>query len=124
MILVDTSVWIEHLRTGHAELERQLELGRVLGHPWVTGELALGRLDDRETIIALLEGLPTAAVATPIEVLSLIDDRRLHGTGIGYVDANLLASALITPEASALWTLDRPLAAVTSELGYEFVGTG
>lgn len=124
MILVDTSVWIEHLRTGHGELEHQLELGRVLGHPWVIGELALGHLDDRETIIALLKALPAAAVATPVEVLSLIDDRRLHGSGIGYVDANLLASAMITPGASALWTLDRPLGAVASELGYEFAGAG
>lgn len=121
MILVDTSVWVEHLRSGHVGLQGQLEAGQVLCHPWVVGELALGHLGDREKIIALLQGLPQAAVATPVEVLSLIERRGLGGSGIGYVDAQLLASAMITREASKLWTADRRLLTVASDLGYAFV---
>lgn len=116
MILVDTSIWVDHLRTGHAVLIELLERGVVLGHPWVIGELALGRLARRGEIIGLLASLEQATVATPDEVLTLIDRHELHGAGIGYVDAQLLAATRLTPEA-ALWTTDQRLAAAASRLG-------
>lgn len=116
MILVDTSLWVDHLKTGHPTLERVLERGLVVGHPWVTGELALGHLSRRAEIIGLLTSLPQAAVATEAEVLMLIEGRELYGTGIGYVDAQLLAATSLTPDAT-LWTKDQRLAAAASRLG-------
>lgn len=120
MILVDTSVWIEHLRSGHPTLAALLERGAVLGHPWVIGELALGRLGRREEILRLLRGLPGAEVATTDELAAYFDRHELFGLGIGYVDAQLLASSALTPDAR-LWTLDRRLAGVATRLG---VGAG
>lgn len=120
MILVDTSIWVEHFRSGHVGLQRQLEAGQILCHPWVIGELSLGHLDSRDEIVTLLQGLPQAAVATPVEILSLIERRQLFGVGIGYVDAQLIASAMITEGISGLWTGDRRLRAVASDLGCEF----
>lgn len=118
MILVDTSVWIEHLRAGNGTLERLLERGAVLGHPWVVGELALGRLHRRGEILGLLTGLPQATSATESEVLALIERQELWGIGIGYVDAQLLAASRLTP--ATLWTNDRRLAAAASLLGNAF----
>jgi predicted nucleic acid-binding protein len=119
VILVDTSVWIDHLRSGEADLVRLLETGAVLGHPWVTGELALGNLRRREEILALLRGLPRATVATDAEVLLLIDQAALFASGIGYVDAQLLAATRLTPDA-ALWSRDRRLAAAAERLDIGF----
>lgn len=119
MILVDTSVWIEHLGTGSPLLARLLERGEVLAHPWVVGELALGRLVRRAEILDLLAGLPQATVATPAEILEAIEASALQGAGIGYVDAQLLAATLLTAEAR-LWTGDRRLLAVASRLGRAF----
>ena len=116
MVLVDTSVWIDHLRTGSRRLTEYLEQGGVLGHPWVTGELALGNLSQRSEILTLLGSLPQASMATPDEVLSLIDSDSLHGLGIGYVDAQLIAAARLTPGAT-LWTRDKRLAATAERLG-------
>lgn len=116
MILVDTSVWIGHLGSGNSALERLLEAGLVLGHPWVVGELALGRLSQRHEVIRLFERLPQASVATTEEVMTLIDLHRLPGQGIGYVDAQLLAATLLTSDA-ALWTFDRALAEAAYRLG-------
>ena len=93
MILVDTSIWIDHLRTGDPELGELLRDGQVLAHPWVTGELALGHLSRRSEILGLLQNLPQATVATDDEVLTFRDKRHLFGLGIGYVDAHLLVSA-------------------------------
>lgn len=115
MILVDTSVWIDHLRTGRSTLARLLEDGFVLGHPWVVGEVALGHLSQRQEVIRLMGSLPQATVATSTEVLTLIDRHRLYGLGIGYVDAQLLAATQLTADA-ALWTADRHLAAAASRL--------
>lgn len=98
MILVDTSIWIDHLRTGDPELGDLLREGQVLGHPWVTGELAVGNLSRREEILGLLHNLPQATVATDDEVLAFIDHRQLFGLGIGYVDAHLLAATACRPE--------------------------
>lgn len=116
MILVDTSVWIDHLRIGQPRLVRLLEGGLVLGHPWVVGELALGRLAQRHEIIELLEGLPQATVATNEEVMTLINRHELYGVGIGYVDAQLLAATQLTADA-ALWTGDRRLDAAAIRVG-------
>src|SRR5438876_1717193 len=107
MILVDTSVWVDHFRTGHSTLVRLLEDGVVLGHPWIVGELALDHLSKRHEVLRLLGGLPQATVATEEEIMTLIDRHRLYGLGlgIGYVDAQLLAATQLTADA-ALWTGD------------------
>ena len=115
MILVDTSIWIDHLRFGDAAMTKLLEAGRVLAHPFVTGELALGNLRQRETILALIQDLPQAAVATDREVFQFIDQRGLTGLGIGYVDAHLLASVRLTA-GSSLWTRDKRLISVADRL--------
>lgn len=119
MILVDTSVWIDHLRSGDAALARLLNTGLVLCHPWVAGELALGNLAQRQMILSLVRALPSAVVATDSEVLSLIDRHRLHGRGIGYVDAHLLAAGRLTPGAQ-LWTRDKRLTSAAADLGISF----
>ncbi len=116
MILVDTSVWIDHLRSGDPELASLLQDSHVLTHPWVTGELALGRLARRSEILGLLGNLPQAKVATDVEVLTLIDNHQLFGLGIGYVDAHLLASTMLTT-GTRLWTRDKRLTAVASQHG-------
>ena len=92
MILVDTSIWVEHLRHGDARLRGLLDRGEVLGHPWVAGELALGHLRQRREVLGLLARLPQAVVADPEEVLVLVDREQLAGLGIGYVDVHLLAA--------------------------------
>jgi predicted nucleic acid-binding protein len=119
VILADTSVWVEHLRSGKAGLAALLENGGVLAHPWVTGELALGNLRDRDEVLRLLGRLPQATVATDDEVLRVIDGEVLHGAGIGYVDAQLLAASRLTPDAR-LWTGDRRLSSVAVRLGVAF----
>ena len=116
MILVDTSVWIDHLRAGSPELVGLLQDDQVLAHPWVTGELALGNLSGRRDILGLLRNLPQATVATDVEVLALIDNQHLFGLGIGYVDAHLLAATMLTSDAR-LWTRDKRLAAVAARRG-------
>ena len=115
MILVDTSVWVEHLRAGNAELKGLLESGQVLCHPFITGEVALGSLRRRDVILRELRALPQASMASDEEVLLLIEHRALFGRGIGYVDAHLIAAARLTPTAT-LWTRDTRLHAVATEL--------
>jgi len=114
-MLVDTSVWVRHLREGDARLAAALERAEVSTHPWVIGELACGRLSDRATVLGLLRALPSAPVASVDEALGLIERRALMGRGIGWVDVQLLASALLA--GVSLWTLDRRLAAAADELG-------
>ncbi len=116
MILADTSVWIDHLRQGDAELSAWLEAGEVLSHPFVIGELAVGNLSPRETVLRELGRLPRAVVASPEEVLTLVSQEKLHGLGLGYVDVALLASVRLTPE-SALRTRDRRLGEVAARMG-------
>ena len=116
MILVDTSVWVDHLRAGNARLARLLEDGEVVSHPFVIGELALGNLRRRDTVLDALSELPQANVATDIEVLHLIRKEALFGRGIGYLDAHLLASVRLTPPAR-LWTRDQRLHGVAEHLG-------
>lgn len=116
MILVDTSVWINHLRAGHERLAALLDAGEVLGHPFVLGELALGNLPRRDPTLRALRRLPQPAVASDEEVLNLINRQSLFGRGIGYVDVHLLAAVRLTPDAR-LWTGDRRLKSVAAELG-------
>jgi hypothetical protein len=108
MILVDTSVWIDHLRDGDATLAELLNGSQVLMHPFILGELACGNLRNRDEVLALLKDLPRAAVATDEEVLFFIERHALMGRGIGYVDAHLLAAAALG-NATRLWTRDRRL---------------
>ena len=119
VILVDTSVWIDHLRSGEPVLATALEGGRVLVHPFVLGELACGNLKNRGEVLRLLGALPAAPTATDPEVLGLIERRALMGRGIGYIDVHLLASAALA-DVARLWTRDRRLAAVAAELELAF----
>ncbi len=118
MILVDTSVWANHLRSAEPRLAALLRSRRVLLHPFVLGELACGNLPKRAGTIAFLDELPVAALASEAEVRHLLESRRLWGSGLGWVDLHLLASALI--EESKLWTADRPMAAAARHLGIAF----
>ena len=115
MILVDTSIWVEHLRSGSEELGSLLKKVEVLTHPFVIGELCLGNLKNRREIVSLLQELPVAPVAENEEVLDLIESRKLMGLRIGWVDAHLLASSLLA--GSALWTADRKLRSLCASLG-------
>lgn len=115
MILVDTSVWVDHLRSGDAQLVDLLERSAVVIHPFVVGEIACGRLSDRALTLELLQQLPMAIVAESDEVLGYIERHNLHGKGIGYIDVHLLASAAIG--GTKLWTRDKRLGAVARELG-------
>jgi hypothetical protein len=108
VILVDTSVWVDHLRRGDVLLAGLLQSCQVLMHPFVIGELAPGGLRPDTQALTLLQALPEASVATASEVLRLITTYNLSGSGIGYVDAHLLAAVRLTPNAS-LWTRDKRL---------------
>jgi len=114
-VLADTSVWIDHWRRGNPQLAQRLENGAVLIHPFVLGEIALGQVTSRAEVLADLATLESPRVAEHDEVLALIERSRLWGRGIGWVDAHLLASALL--DRIRLWTLDAPLARVARELG-------
>ena len=103
-MLVDTSVWIDHLRHGNTRLEALLEKGQVRTHPFVVGELACGNLAKRADVLHLLRKLPAVVAATDDEVLAFVERHRLMGTGIGWVDAHLLASAALT--RTKLWSFD------------------
>lgn len=115
MILVDTSVWVEHLRSGNATLAAELEAGRVLAHPLVIGELACGSLRNRREVLDLLGRLPSVPTATHAEALAFLEGRALMGRGIGFIDVHLLASTALAVPAQ-LWTHDRRLAAIATEL--------
>ena len=116
MILVDTSVWVEHLRVGDRALAELLDSGMVLAHPFVIGELALGDLRQRETVLAAMSDLPRASIATAEETLRFISRHALFGRGIGYIDVHLLAAVRLTAGA-ALWTHDKRLRGGAVELG-------
>jgi len=114
MVLVDTSVWISHLRQTEPALVKLLTDGQALMHPFVCGELACGTLKDRQRLLSDLAVLPAAKTASTYEALDLIERRRLSGLGLGWIDVHLLASALLSH--SRLWTLDKRLHAVASQL--------
>jgi predicted nucleic acid-binding protein len=115
MILVDISVWVDHLRYGNPALISLLEGERVLTHPFVIGELACGRIRNRGEILRLLTTLPAATVAGHDDVMTFVDGHRLSDRGIGWIDAHLLASAVLSH--AGLLTLDRRLARVAGTAG-------
>lgn len=116
MILADSSVWVDHFRRANARLSSLIRDHQVLTHPFVLGELACGTLPGRRAkVLAHLGRLPAAPVAEHGEVMALLERRGLSGSGIGWIDAHLLASALLA--SASLWTLDRPLRRVASTLG-------
>jgi predicted nucleic acid-binding protein len=118
MVLVDTSVWVSFLQSGHVRLKGLLEEGKVLTHHDIIGELACGNLKNRREILSLLKTLPAAATATHDEVLRFIEDHRLMGLGLGYVDVHLLAAARLT--GVPLWTDDKCLKAAAVRLQVAF----
>ena len=115
MVLVDTSIWISHFRTSLAHLEELLLEMSVVCHPFIVGELACGNLKNRREILSLLQELPQAPVAGDDEVHLLIEQERLAGTGIGWVDVHLLASARLSE--APLWTHDKALQKASLKLG-------
>jgi predicted nucleic acid-binding protein len=117
-ILVDTSVWIEHFRKTNSILQKLLIDGEVLCHEFVIGELACGNLKNRTEILSLLQKLPQSKIASNAETLGLIENKRLMGKGIGWIDAHLLTSALLTQ--AKLWTADKRLEKVSIELSVGF----
>lgn len=118
MVLVDTSIWVTHLRQGTAHLEELLLDGRVACHPFIVGELACGNIKNRHEFLILLQSLPIAPAVALDELLYFIEEKRLMGTGIGFVDAHLLASAQLW--GIPLWTSDRVLRAVATRLGLSY----
>ncbi|MCP9917335.1 type II toxin-antitoxin system VapC family toxin [Cyanobium sp. ATX 6F1] len=118
MILADTSLWVDHLRGAHGPLSVALSDQQVLIHPFVLGELACGNLRHRASILRLLQALPAAAVASDLEVMQVIDTHQLMGRGIGYIEAHLISSTMLS--RASLWTQDRRLAAVAEALGIRF----
>jgi len=119
VILVDTSVWVEHLRAGNAALADELGAGRVLVHPFVIGELACGNLKIRREVLDLLGRLPSVPTATHAEALGFLERRALMGRGIGLIDVHLLASVTLATPAR-LWTRDRRLAGIATELNLAY----
>ena len=119
MTLVDTSIWVDHLNKGDPRLRHLLDAGEGLCHPLVIGELAMGILHPRQPILRMLHLLPAANTATHSEALEFISRNNLFGLGIGYIDAHLLASVRLTPNA-LLWTRDRRLAKVAESMKLAF----
>lgn len=117
MILVDTSIWVNHLRRHDAVLAAHLEAGDVLCHPYVIGEIGLGFLKQRREVLELLATLPSTLVVSHDEAMAFVDQRKLAGLGIGWVDVHLAASAVIS--RARLWTADRRLAKVARVLRLE-----
>ena len=120
MIVADTSVWANHIRAPAVDFLEHLNRKRVLMHPWIIGELALGNLPRRVGFLAFLQELPKVAEARDEEVMDMIEANRLHGSGIGWVDAHLVASARLSQ--AALWTRDKRLFAVAQRLGVPAAG--
>lgn len=118
MILVDTSIWINHLRDGDRHLERLLLDGEVWCHTYILGELACGNIKNRKEIISLLQALPQSPPVEFNEFLYFIDQNQLNGMGIGFVDIHLLASSKL--DGLKLWTADKRLANAASELGLKY----
>lgn len=115
MVLVDTSVWVAHLRHGDLRLESLLNNSRVVCHPFIIGELACGNLKNRAEILSLLGALPMAISIEHGEAMHFIENRLLMGKGLGYIDIHLLASAIVTKVP--LWTFDKKLKDISIEMG-------
>lgn len=119
MILVDTSIWIGHLRSGDSRLTDLLNRSQVLAHPFVIGELACENLRNRGEILRLLNDLPQSPVASPAEALNFIELRQLMGLGVGYIDIHLLAATVLADDAM-LWTGDKRLKKIASKMKLAF----
>ena len=119
MILVDTSVWVDHLRTGERQMVSLLQTGGVYTHAWVIGGLACGNLANRQEVLGLLRVLPQLTVATDEEALYFIERHQLMGRGIGYIDVHLLAAAAI--HVTQIWTRDKRLNKIAEELGLAYI---
>jgi predicted nucleic acid-binding protein len=118
MVLVDTSVWVSHLRHGNEELQKLLKEGEVVCHPFVVGELACGNLKNRNEILTYLQSLAMTTLAEDEEVLKFIENNQLMGKGLGYIDVHLIASAVLTNVL--LWTLDKTLDKITEKVGINY----
>ena len=118
MVLVDTSVWVSHLRDGNTGLEKLLNAGEVLCHPFIVGELACGKLKNRHEILTHLQSLPKAILAEDGEVLKFIENHELMGKGLGYIDVHLMAAAVLTDVP--LWTFDKTLDKITKKIGINY----
>jgi hypothetical protein len=118
MVLVDTSVWIDHLGRGSVGLASPLSEGQVLCHPFIVGELACGNLKNRMEILSLLQTLPAVRKADDDEVLQFIERHHIMGKGLGYIDAHLLASSMLSHVP--LWTLDKRLSDAAASLGVRY----
>ncbi|MEO8250159.1 MAG: type II toxin-antitoxin system VapC family toxin [Burkholderiales bacterium] len=123
MILIDTSIWIDHLGVSDLTVHQLLSGRTVLMHPFVVGEIACGNLRNRAGVLDLLRNLPQAAVAENDEVLELVERHSLSGTGLGWVDAHLLAAVMLTPDAQ-LWSRDKRLDVAAQALGIRFGAAG
>jgi len=118
MVLVDTSVWVSHLRKGNSQLEGLLLDGNVVCHPFVVGELACGQIKNRREILSLLQALPMVKVVGDEELLLFIERNRLMGIGLGLVDVHLMAAAVLA--GISLWTRDRRLRQACAKLNIDF----
>ncbi|MBA4390798.1 MAG: VapC toxin family PIN domain ribonuclease [Syntrophus sp. (in: bacteria)] len=118
MVLVDTSVWVSHLREGNEELVSLLNNGDVMCHPFIMGELACGNIKNRAVILSLLQLLPMAVQVENEEVLQFIEGNSLMGKGLGYVDIHLSASAVLS--GVPIWTLDKSLAKIVEKLNIDY----
>lgn len=118
MVLVDTSVWVSHFKTTEPRLKALLNDDQVLGHPFVIGELACGNLRPRREILSLLQVLPSASVVSQGELLHFVEQKRLAGTGVGFIDVHLLASCQLA--GIPLWTLDSRLQRAAAKLNLSY----
>jgi hypothetical protein len=116
LILADTSIWIDHFRSGNKDLQKALNSGQIVIHPWIVAELALGSLRDRAKTLAMLDLLPQVRLARTSELRLTIEARRLYNLGIGLTDAHLIASAFLDPP-TLLWTRDKRLRKIAESLG-------
>ena len=123
MVLIDSSIWVDFLKSGgQPQLAQLLSFQQVLMHEMVLGEVAMGSKQQRENALELLPFLPTAQVASHLEVMALVDRHHLYGRGVGYVDMHLLTAAVLLP-GTTLWTHDKRLQAAASQLGVAFTKT-
>ena len=118
MVLVDTSVWVSHLRHGNSRLQKLLDESRVVCHPFIIGELACGNIRNRAEIISLMQSLPMLEVIEHEELLLFIEHNKLMDSGLGFVDAHLLAAAILA--GIPLWTQDKKLKQVCCRLNIDF----
>ena len=118
MVLVDTSVWVSHLRDGNVGLEKLLNDGEVACHPFIVGELVCGNLKNRHEVLTYLQSLPMGILAEDGEILRFIENHQLMGKGLGYIDVHLIASAALTDVP--LWTFDKTLDKITKKIGINY----